>query len=376
MGRQRYFATTSRGLEEVLAGEIASLGGEEIAMAQGGVSFAGSASLLYRANLWLRTANRVLLFLARFPAPDAEALYEGAREVPWPDLFSPDRTIAVEASVRDSGIGSHRFAAQKTKDAVADAFRARAGRRPDVDLVRPGVRIHARIVRDECILSLDTSGESLNRRGYRAEPSEASLRETVAAGLLFLAGWEGQCPLLDPMCGSGTIPVEAALLATNTAPGLLREEFGFRRLHGFDGRLWERLRREAREAVRGTGIPGIEGSDADAASIRAARRNGGRAGIGPFLSLAVRDVRALAPPGPPGVILCNPPYGVRLEGGAETAPLYRALGEALKRRCAGWTAWILSGNPDLTRHLGLAASRRIPLRNGPIDCRFLRYDLY
>ena len=230
-------------------------------------------ALCYRANLWLRSANRVVLLLSEFPAPTPAALYEGASGIPWAELFSPDRTIAVDATVRDSGITHSHFAAQKTKDAIVDRFRETVGRRPDVDAKSPEVRIVVRIVRDECAVSLDTSGESLNRRGYRANPSEASLKETLAAGLLLLAGWQGDEPLIDPACGAGTIPIEAALIAGNVAPGSLGRDFGFQRLHGFDRKRWEALLSEAREAARHPVPVRIEGSDIAPAAVAGAMKN-------------------------------------------------------------------------------------------------------
>lgn len=372
----RYFATTSRGLEPVLSAEIAALGGRDLETAAGGVSFAGDLELGYRANLWLRTAHRVLLHLSSFPAPTPDALYEGTKEVPWPDLFPVDRRIAVEATVRDSGITHSGFAAQKAKDAVVDRFRERGGRRPDVDPVFPDVRIHLRIVRDEAALSLDTSGESLNRRGYRADPSEASVRETLAAGIVRLSGWDARRPLVDPMCGAGTIPIEAALIALEAAPGLLRASFAFQRLLGYDRKLWETLRAEARELGRRAEVPRIEGSDASGEAVRGARRNAEAAGVGGTVRFRRGDIREFAPEPPPGVILCNPPYGARMGGGPQVEALYRAMGEAFKNRCRGWTAYVLSGNPEVTRHIGLKASRRFPLMNGPIDCRLLKYELY
>lgn len=376
MARRRYFATTSKGLEEALAGEVAELGGEEIAVAAGGVSFTGNAALGYEANLRLRTANRILLHLSDFPAVTPDELYEGARSVPWPDIFPVSRTFAVDATVRDSGITHSRYAALKVKDAVADAFRQAAGARPDVDPRTPEVRINARIVRDACTVSADLSGESLNRRGYRGDPTEASLRETLAAGLVLLTGWDGRVPLVDPACGAGTIPIEAALIATDTAPGLLRRAFGFQNLSDYDHRLWGRLLAEARERVADSGIGRIEGSDVSGAAIRHAREHARNAEVAGRIAFAVRDIRTLAPQGPPGIILCNPPYGVRMRAGAEEESFYKAMGEAFKKRCRGWTAYVLSGNPDATRHLGLKASRRFPLMNGPIDCRLLRYEMY
>jgi putative N6-adenine-specific DNA methylase len=377
MAARAYFATTSKGLEGVLAEEITALGGKHAEISTGGVSFSGDGELCYRANLWLRTANRVLLTLSSFPAPTPEALYEGVKAVPWPDLFSVRRKIAVEATVRDSGMTHSHYAAQKAKDAVVDRFREAVGKRPDVDPVAPEVRIHLRILRDACTLSLDTSGESLNRRGYRADPAEASLRETLAAGIVLLSGWDGRLPLADPACGAGTLLIEAALLATRTAPGSLRSSFGFQNLSDYRPKRWASLLAEAGETVRRSGIGRIEGSDVSADTIRSAVRNARKAGVPDLASFCARDIRGFDPGGPPGVILCNPPYGVRMTGGeGEVAAFYKAMGEALKKRCPGWTAYILSGNPAATRHIGLKASRRIPLMNGPIDCRLLQYELY
>jgi putative N6-adenine-specific DNA methylase len=329
-----------------------------------------------RANLWLRTANRVLRHLADFDAPTPEALYEGVQSIRWPDLFAVSRTIAVDATVRESGITHSHFAAQKAKDAIVDAFRNACGTRPDVDRLNAQVRINLRIVRDEAVLAIDLSGESLNRRGYRTDPAAASLRETLAAGILLLAEYDGEQPLVDPACGAGTIPIEAALIASGTAPGLLRDDFGFKNLLDFEPKRWTRLVDEARSAVRMKRMASISGSDISSVSLGDARSNARNAGFADRINFALRDVSSLAPEGDPGLIVCNPPYGVRLKGGdGGIEPFYAGLGKALKDHCGGWTAWILSGNADATRALKLKASRRIPLMNGPIDCRLLRYDL-
>jgi len=373
---QRFFATTFKGLEEVLAGEVAALGGEDVAIAPGGVSFSGDMALCYRANLWLRSANRVVTLLSEFPAPTPAALYEGTREIPWTDLFPPERTIAVDANVRESGITHSHFAAQKTKDAIVDRFRDATGRRPDVDTVTPDVRIVVRIVRDACAVSLDTSGESLNRRGYRSAPTEASLKETLAAGLILLTGWQGEQPLVDPACGAGTIPIEAAMIAGNVAPGGFGRTFGFQRLHGFDRERWDALRSEAREAARHPVPVRIEGSDISPAAVAGAVKNAANAKLTERILFSARSIRNFSPGEGPGVILCNPPYGARLPGGAQAEAFYREMGEALKKRCRGWTAYLLSGNPAVTKFLGLKTSRKLPVMNGPIDCRLLKYDLY
>ncbi|HEY6074795.1 MAG TPA: hypothetical protein VIV15_15790, partial [Anaerolineales bacterium] len=251
------------------------------------------------------------------------------------------------------------------------------GSRPDVDIADPDVRIHVRIVRDMCTLSLDMSGESLNRRGYRADPAEASLRETVAAGIVLLSGWSGNVPLADPACGAGTILIEAALVAARIAPGSLRQSFAFQRLADYRPKLWASLLEEARAKVRRGALASIEGGDISADAIKAAGRNAGKAGVSDLVSFHVRDIRNFSPSGTGGIILCNPPYGVRMTDEKEgIEEFYRVMGESFKKKCRGWTAYILSGNAAATRHIGLKASRRIPLMNGPIDCRLLRYDLY
>lgn len=363
-------------METVLAAEVRALGGRNVTETTGGVSFAGDLGLAYRANLWLRTAHRVLLHLSRFDASGAEALYEGVKVVPWPTLFPVRKTIAVDAVVRDSRIVHSGFAARKAKDAVADRFRESCGARPSVNVRAPDVRIHVRIVRDECILSLDLSGESLARRGYRADPEAASLKETLAAGMVLLSAWDGTVPFVDPMCGAGTIAIEAALLAADAAPGLGRRSFAFQHHLDFDRRLWEAQLAEARARKRsGTAAP-VAGIDLSAGAVRHARSNARRAAASDLVSFRVGDIREFSPAGGPGVIVCNPPYGVRMREEPEAEALYRALGEAFKKRCRGWTAYVLSGNPDATRHIGLKASRKFPLMNGPIDCRLLKYELY
>jgi putative N6-adenine-specific DNA methylase len=376
MAMRRFFATTFKGLEEVLAGEVAALGGEDVAIAPGGVSFSGDLALCYRANLWLRSANRVVAVLSEFPAPTPAALYEGTREIPWTGLFPPERTIAVDANVRESGITHSHFAAQKTKDAIVDRFRDEMGRRPDVDTVSPDVRIVVRIVRDACSVSLDTTGESLNRRGYRSAPTEASLKETLAAGLVLLTGWQGEQPLIDPACGAGTIPIEAAMIAGNVAPGGFGRTFGFQRLTGYDRKRWETLLSEAREASRHPVPVRIEGNDISPAAVAGAVKNAENAKLSERILFFARSIRNFSPGEGPGVILCNPPYGARLPGGAQAEAFYREMGEALKKRCRGWTAYLLSGNPAVTKFLGLKSSRKFPVMNGPIDCRLLKYDLY
>ena len=372
--REECFATAAKGVEDVLAGELRALELEPRTADRGGVSFRGGREACYRANLWLRTANRVLVPVAKFECGSEEALYREVRRLPWHGWIPPDRTLAVDANVRDSFSTHSGFVALKTKDAIVDAVREAVGRRPSVQADDPDVSVNVHLARNVCTVSLDSSGAGLHRRGYRVAATEAPLRETLAAALIELTGWSGDAPLVDPMCGSGTIAIESALKATRRAPGL-RRRFGFERWPDFDAALWHRVRGEAESQVRRAPAE-IRASDLSGAAVEIARANAGRAQVSDAIRFETADVRALAPPSPPGVILFNPPYGERLGEADSLKSLYREIGDLLKRRCKGFTAWIFTGNPELAKSVGLHASRRIELFNGPIECRLLKYELY
>jgi len=373
---QEFFATTGKGVEELLAGELRGLGMADAAVENGGVRFTGDVTACWRANLWLRTANRVLMPLAVFPCESPLELYDGVRAITWTTWLTPDMTLAVDCNLRDSAMTHSGFAALKTKDAIVDEIRDRIGRRPNVDTKDPDLRVNVHLVRNRCTVSLDTSGAPLDRRGYRLDRTEAPLRETLAAALVELAGWEGAVPLADPMCGSGTILIEAALKAARRAPGLLRASFGFQRWAGFDSVTWERLRAEAREsALSSLSVP-IVGRDRLPKALDVARQNAARGGVGGLLTLSKGDIRDFMPPPAPGVLLFNPPYGQRLSEEEELKPLYRHIGDVMKQRCTGYTAYLFTGSPELAKCVGLKASRRFVLFNGPIECRLLKYELY
>lgn len=371
----KFFVTCAKGLEELVAGELAALeitGGK---IERGGVSFSGSLVDGCKACLWLRTASRVLLTLAEFPATSPQELYDGVRSIDWPRYLRPEMTMAVDAVLRDSAMTHSGFIALKTKDAVVDTIRDRFGRRPNVDTRAPDLRINVHLVKNRCTLSLDLAGEPLDRRGYRLDRNKAPLRENLAAALIAFSGWQGEVPFYDPMCGSGTIAIEAALLASRTAPGLLREKFAFQGWPQHDPTAWQALRAAA-EALRLRELPvGIAGFDRSPGSIEAARQNARRAGVAGLATFAPADFSTFAP-ATPAVIVCNPPYGERLGEMEELALLYRQIGDVLKQRCAGATAFILCGNSELVKHIGLKATRRIPLWNGPIECRLLKYEMY
>ncbi|ACM19128.1 23S rRNA (guanosine2445-2-N)-methyltransferase, putative [Geotalea daltonii FRC-32] len=373
---QRFFATTAKGLEEALGDELKTLGIKGIHVQTGGVGFSGEMSDCYRANLWLRTANRVLMVVAEFVCDSPQSLYDGVRAVSWNNFLNPRMTIAVDCNLRDSTLTHSGFVALKAKDAIVDEIRDHCGSRPDVDVKNPDLRVNIHLFRNHCTVSLDTSGDPLDRRGYRLERTVAPLRETLAAGLLELSGWDGNTILVDPMCGSGTIPIEAALKASRCAPGLLREGFGFQRWPGFEQHKWKELVRGARQVVEEKISAPIIGSDISAKAIAVACSNAIRADVGDMIQFQNTDIRSLAPPSGPGVILFNPPYGQRLGEEEELKVLYKEIGDTMKQRCKGYVAHLFTGNLELAKYVGLKASRRVVLFNGPIECRLLKYELY
>jgi putative N6-adenine-specific DNA methylase len=375
MGLFKYFATCARGLEPVLVQELQQLQAADIQPGRGGVAFAGDRDLLYRANLWLRTAIRVLRPILEAPVHSPEELYDVVRTLDWRDYLTLDHTFAVDCNVRDSAITHSHYAALKTKDAICDQFINRTGHRPSVDVQTPMVKLNLHLYRDHMILSLDSSGDSLHKRGYRPIQTKAPLNEALAAGLVLLTGWDGNTPFADPMCGSGTLPIEASWLALRRPPGLTRRRFGFQGWLDFDIGRWTAIRDDARRGIRKALPAPIVGSDVRRDAIAFADRNARAAGVGHVLPFMVRDIRDFRPPAPPpGVILCNPPYGERLGEVRQLADLYRSLGAVLQQHCAGYTALIFSGNPEAEDHLGLPPTNRVPLHNGRIACQLLRYE--
>jgi putative N6-adenine-specific DNA methylase len=373
----RYFATCARGLEPVLARELEQLQALAIEPGRGGVAFAGDKALLYRANLWLRTAIRVLQPIHEAEVHSPDELYEAVGAIDWSRYLTPDHTLAVDCNVRDSIITHSHYAALRTKDAICDQFVSRAGRRPSVDVEKPMVKLNLHLDRNRMVLSLDSSGASLHKRGYRPILTRAPLNEALAAALVLLTGWDGTTPFADPMCGSGTLPIEASWIALRRPPGLTRRLFGFQGWLDHDVRLWTAVRDEARQGVGKELAAPIAGSDLRRDAIALAGRNARAAGVGHLLRFAVRDLRDFRPPaGPPGVILCNPPYGERIGEARELQALYALLGDVLKQHCEGYTAYLFSGNPELEKHLGLKPGSRIPLYNGKIPCQLLKYEIY
>jgi putative N6-adenine-specific DNA methylase len=371
---ESYFAPCPRGLETALADELERLGAGDIAPADGGVAFAGALELAYRANLESRLASRVLWRVGDGAYRDERDVYALAYGLDWPRWFRPDRTLRVDVAATRSPLKSLEFATLRIKDAVCDRHRAVAGRRPTVSKERPDVRVHAYLTADHATFYLDTSGEPLFKRGYRRETAEAPLRENLAAGLLRLAGWQPSTPLLDPMCGSGTIAVEAALMALDIAPGLKRT-FGFQKLVWYDGPTWQRIKQAAQRRAKPPAPSGIYASDDDASAIQRCGANLATAGATGAVTVERIDALARAAPAPTGVIVTNPPYGVRQVDAPALAAFYPRLGDALKQRFAGWTAYLFSGDPRLPKLIGLKASRRTPLFNGALECRLYEYRI-
>ena len=369
------FAAVPRGAEELAAVELAALGINDAKLGKGGVAFCTNRAGLYRANLWLRTASRVLVQLALFPCPGQNELYAGVHAIAWQELITPDMTLAVDCSLRDSSLTHSGFVALKTKDAIVDRIRESCGQRPNVDTASPDVRINVHLHKNVCTISLDSSGDSLDRRGYRLERNEAPLRETLAAAVVSLTGWDGSIPLADPMCGSGTIPVEAALLAAHIPPGFQRQ-FGFQRWLDFDDALWGDICAEAETGIRKLPVGLITGYDLDSKALALARRNTAKAGLEAQIHYFHTALQEFQPEGDKGVVIINPPYGMRLGEEDDLRELYCQIGDVMKKRCRGWTGYVLTGNLELAKYIGLKASRRFVLFNGAIECRLLKYDLY
>jgi putative N6-adenine-specific DNA methylase len=371
-----YFATCARGIEEILASELGELGAISIKIGRGGVHFSGDKAILYRANLCLRTAIRVLKPILEAQVTSPEELYEAVQTVDWSQYLTPDHTLAVDCNVRDSQITHSKYAALKTKDAICDQFLQRIGRRPSVNVDEPMVGLNLHIYQDQAVLSLDSSGESLHKRGYRPILTKAPLNEALAAALVLMTGWKGDAPFVDPLCGSGTLPIEAAWIAIGRPPGLTRKRFGFQGWMDFDIKLWTALRDESRRGVFKKLPAPIIGSDIRKDAIAFSRTNARAAGVGHLVRFELKDVGDFRPPpGPPGVILCNPPYGERIGEGKELRVLYQTLGEVFRTRCAGWIAFVFTGNASLARHIGVAPAAKIPLFNGKIPCQLMRFDL-
>ena len=380
----KFLASAPRGFADLVARELGACGAAQLRERSTSVAFAGTLESAYRACLWSRAANRVFLELAQFEARDADEFHAAVRRIDWAAHLGPATTLACDFSGRHPAITHSHFGALKLKDGIVDALRFATGTRPDVALERPGVRVHAHARGTDITVSIDLSGDSLHRRGYRGTAGEAPLKENVAAGVLLRCGWPELAAqgaeFLDPMCGSGTLCIEAALIAADRAPGLGRDYFGFLAWRGHDAALWARLREEAEaRAAAGEAVAQVtvRGTDRDPTAIRSARDNAARAGVG---RLVRADTGVLADAAPlaaraadrPGLLCTNPPYGLRMEDREGARTVHRELGAVLRERFQGWNAAVLTGAPELGMELGLRAHRTHSVWNGGIECRLLR----
>ena len=371
---ESFYATCPRGLAEALGAELAALGAGEVRADPAGVAFQGPFALAYAANLHSRLATRILWRVSRFDYRDEQDVYEGAKRVRWHAHFGVQRTFKVETTGVRSPLKSLDFVTLRIKDAVADAFREALGRRPDVSPREPDVRVHVFLDAKWCTLYLDTSGEPLFKRGRRDKTGEAPLKKNLAAGLLRLSGWTPGQPLLDPMCGAGTILIEAAEMSLGLAPGRGRP-FGFERLTRFDAAAWETVKAASAVRAQPVGPRPIYGSDLYGRTVDGARANLRDMGLEEVVTLKQANTLELSAPAPAGFLVTNPPYGVRLGEKEDLAKFYPELGHLLKQKFAGWTAYIFSGDTDLPKLIRLSATKRTVLYNGAIECRLYEYRM-
>lgn len=385
----KMLAKTFKGLEEVLAQELIELGANDVHIERRAVSFMGDQALLYRANLCLRTALRVLVPIKtvslrspkrKIVKPEDE-LYEAVKAIEWSRYMSADTTFAIDATVYSETFRNSRFVTYRVKDAIADYWQEKAGRRPNVKISEPDLYINVHIANEQLTVSLDSSGESLHKRGYRVATTEAPINEALAAGMLLMAGWKGQVDFYDPMCGSGTLLIEAALIARNIAPGLFRQSFAFEKWKDFDADLWSDIYND--DSRERPFEHRIYGSDASFYAIRQAEKNIKAAGVQHDVELKqirmeeikTSNLQSQISNASPLVML-NPPYGERLKSNKEMEDLYSSIGTALKHQFAGATAWIISSNEAAMKCIGLKPSKKYRLLNGELDCQFNRYDLF
>lgn len=370
----RFTAKTFLGLEEPLANELRSLGASEVEIINRGVKFSGNMELLYKTNLHLRTALRILVPFEQATIKTTDELYDFAVNLNWLNVLSVSDTFAIDPVVNSKLITHSKFAALKLKDAIADHFRKETGVRPSVNAINPDYRINLHISHDKLTLSLDSSGESLHKRGYRSGKGAAPINEVMAAGLILLSQWKADSDFFDPMCGSGTIAIEAALLAKKIPPGLIRNSFGFMRWRNFDDKLYRKIIKLAESNIDEAFVT-IYANDFSQQIIRKAKLNAIKAGVDKIIKFSKNDFFVMDPPTEKGVIVTNPPYGERLKP-EDLFAFYKQIGDTLKQKYSGFDAWIFSGNLKALKSVGLRPSKKYVLLNGPIDSRFNKYELY
>lgn len=376
MGKRKILITCAKGIPPFLKEELLKLGFPVLSETLAGIETEGTIDDPMRLNLHLRTGHRVLFLLREFIAADADALYLAVSEIAWEDYIDEDGYFSVTSSVDNPTIRDSRYANVKCKDAIADRIKEKRGKRPDSGPAQDRVVVNLYWKDDRCSLYLDTSGESLSRRGYRKIPMTAPMQETLAAAVIMATGWKAEGHFINPMCGSGTLAIEAALITLDRAPGLLRGNYGFMHLKGFNEPFWNELRSEAKKKSKKTLGCRIIATDIKEEAVEAARKNAATAGVEHLIEFDVSDYSETAVPEGRGIVILNPEYGERMGKMKELEGVYEGIGDFFKQKCRGYTGYLFTGNPDLAKKVGLRAKRRIPFFNSRIECRLLEYELY
>ncbi len=367
-------AKTFAGLEEELKKELEALGADDVKIIKRGCTFRGDMALLYRVNYLSRLAIRILKPIGVFDVKNDDQLYDKVKNINWMDVFKITQTFSVEANLFHSEMDHSHYAALKTKDAIVDQFRDATGKRPWVSVENPNIYIDVHISHNVCTISLDSSGESLHKRGYKIGADKAPINEVLAAGMIILSGWKGDCDFYDPMCGSGTIPIEAAMFAMNIPSGYYRPSFAFMNWEGFDDELWQKIKQEANENLKEHDHQ-IFASDRSEKAVGIAKCNFKHAGLHKDISTKVGYFDSIKPE-EKGILIMNPPYGIRMEERGELRDLYRGIGDVLKNNFIGFESWIISPNFDAAKFIGLRPSQRITLYNGPLETKFMKFEVY
>jgi len=370
----KMLAKTMYGLEDVLAKELTGLGAENIVKSNRAVEFEGDTELMYKANYWCRTALHILLPISEFYIRREDDLYKKIYNIDWETYLDKKDSLAVDAVVNSSILTHSHYAALKTKDAIVDRFRDKFGIRPNVDVDTPDLRINIYMNKNKCIVSIDSSGYSLHKRGYRKKTGTAPINEVLAAGMILLSEWNGQSNFIDPMCGSGTIVCEAALIANNIPPGYYRKAFGFEKWKNFDNTIWEKVKKDALDLQKEFEYE-IIGSDISAESIAIAKENALSAKLHKDIFFEVKPFENQIPPAGGGLMMVNPPYGERIKP-EDIIKLYQSIGNTLKNHYQGYQAWIISSDLNALKFIGLKPSKKIDLFNGSLECKFLKFDVY
>ncbi len=376
MGKSRILITCAKGITPFLKEELLQLGFPVLSETAAGIATEGTIDDTLKLNLMLRTGHRVLFLIREFFASDADELYRSVLEIPWEKYIAENGYVCVTSSVDNPSIRDSRYANVKCKDAIVDRIKAKRGQRPDSGSDKNNTVINLYWKDDSCSIYFDTSGDPLSKRGYRKIPLAAPMQETLAAGVIMASRWDKTGNFINPMCGSGTLAIEAALISLNKAPGLIRDNYGFMHLKGFNKPLWDNLRSQAKKESKKTIDCKIIATDNRREAIGTAKKNAAAAGVEHLIEFALCDYSETKIPGGKGIVILNPEYGQRMGEIKELESVYKGIGDFFKQKCRGYTGYIFTGNLDLAKKIGLRAKRRIQFFNGPIDCRLLEYELY